>query len=104
MSMGAAQKRSAFDALLDLPSGTLTVRQLADLIREVNSEERAKTLATEKPAAEYIRTRDAAKLLDCSMREVQQLALDGKLAHGRVGRELRFRRVDLEAYVKKAAG
>jgi excisionase family DNA binding protein len=56
--------------------------------------------AVNEPPAEYLRTRSVAKMLDCSMREVQKLAAEGTLRSSFVGRERRFARRDVDAYLK----
>jgi excisionase family DNA binding protein len=74
----------------------------ADLQRMIDGAV-AKALAAKAandPPAEYLRTRSVAKMLDCSMREVQKLAAEGTLRSSMVGRERRFTRRDVEAYLK----
>jgi len=57
-------------------------------------------LAEAEPAdGPYFRSREAAAYLKFAERHVRLLAEQGKLAHIRIGRSLRFRRADLDAFM-----
>lgn len=56
---------------------------------------RPRRLLREQPL--LLTVQDAAAALASSIRKVHQLVYDGELATVRIGRSLRFRRVDLEA-------
>ncbi len=58
------------------------------------------TLAEAEPAdGPYFRSREAAAYLKFTERHVRLLAEQGKLAHIRIGRSLRFRRIDLDSFM-----
>ena len=52
-------------------------------------------------AAEFLDSVGAAELLSVTPRFIQALAKQGKLPSNRVGRLLRFRRVDLDAWISR---
>lgn len=81
-----------------LPSGALTVGQLRALIRE---ELAALSAAKAANTADYVylTPKQVAEILNCSTRSVQRMATAKELPSRRVGRDLRFRRVDVEAYL-----
>ncbi|HEU0077664.1 MAG TPA: helix-turn-helix domain-containing protein [Longimicrobiaceae bacterium] len=68
-------------------------------MRRIVREELAQAKPANEPAIEYMRTRQVAEMLGCSAREVQRMAGKG-LPHVKVGAEYRFRRADVEAYLK----
>lgn len=77
----------------------VTPDELKRLVREAVREE----LTTKRPANDpdvvYMTPKQVAEILNCSTRSVQRLATAKELPSRRVGRDLRFRRVDVEAYL-----
>lgn len=49
---------------------------------------------------EYLSAKVAAKILGCATRNVHYLVKTGGLPHYKTGRTLRFRRVEIEAWVR----
>jgi excisionase family DNA binding protein len=83
---------------------TLTADELRALIRagvdEAMAERDLAPASPAEPPREWLTARDAAQLMGCSTRYVSILAKRGELASSRLGRPLRFRRVDVVALLE----
>lgn len=78
----------------------LEADELAELVE--NAVRRALDARSSEPApepSEWLDTRGAAELLGVSSRTVSNYARSGALPSSRIGRLLRFRRSDLEAFL-----
>jgi excisionase family DNA binding protein len=58
--------------------------------------------ATSGGADELVDTDEAARVLATSARHVRRLVAERRVAHYKVGRFVRFRRSDLEAFIDRA--
>ncbi len=65
------------------------------LVESIVDRRMAEREAAAKPD-EYLSTRDAAAVADVSTKTIRRWATAGRLKEHRAGRELRFRRVDVE--------
>lgn len=109
--MGAAEKRSAardVDVAKRLPAnfGEQLMEAFGLLVRQAVREELAhaqpaNTVAGPEP--EYLKSKDVAKRLSCSIRQVQKMAAEG-MPHIFVGREMRFRPADVEKWSARRKG
>lgn len=84
------------------PARNLVVIDAEELDRRIEEAVR-RALADRAPAepAEWLDAKSTAAELGVSPRQIAKLAKAGALPHAKVGKLLRFRRADVEAYLAK---
>lgn len=86
------------------PSGlvVLTVEQLTAVVREAVRAELGDRARDAEPPSEWLDAEQAAAIVQVHARTMRNLAASGELPATRVGKQWRFRRADLDAYLLRS--
>lgn len=77
----------------------MTGEQLAELVRDAVRAELERRERDAGPASEWLDAEQAAGIVKVHPRTIRNLATNGALPGTRVGKQWRFRRADLDAYL-----